>query len=244
VRRLAGGMLRRLPGGKAVLALRRRLIGRLELRRQRVGPLRLRRGIFSPRREYKRILRQRERVREDPTFSPGGWASHQPVLLELLENRTDARVLELGMGYASTPIVLELSRSSVSIETDETWFARFSRFASASHEVVLLSDYTESEWRTPYLEQQWDLAFVDNSPNSTRQSNLMKLADNVRFIVCHDTEECFKPVSNHRYRWDFSSFRHVWTYTHFKTYTTVVSNVEPIALEHLPGIFGQPPDRP
>ncbi len=222
----------------------RRVLASLErgVRRQTMGPLRLRRQVFSPRREFKRIVRRCERVAADPAFELGPWESHQPVLLGLLGQLEDARVLELGMGYASTPIVLALSASSVSIETDDPWFARFSRFATDRHEFELLTDYTHSEWHTPHLDGEWDLAFVDNSPYSTRQSNLLKLADTARFVVCHDTEECFKPAGSD-YRWDFSSFAYVWTYTRFDNYTTVVSNVEPIPLEHLPGISGQPPGR-
>lgn len=214
-----------------------------ELRRQLMGPLRLRRQIFSPRREFKRIVRRCEQARRDPSFELGVWESHQPVLLALLGGLPRARVLELGMGYASTPIVLALSGSSVSIEIDEAWFARFSRFARPGHDLVLLADYTASEWHTPYLEQQWDVALVDNSPYSTRQSNLLALSHRARFIVCHDTEECFKPAGSD-YRWDFSSFRYVWTYARFDSYTTVVSNVEPITLDLHPGIAGQPPGRP
>jgi hypothetical protein len=209
-----------------------------EVRRQTMGPLRLRRQIFSPRREYRRIVRRVARVNDDPTFALDTWESHQPVLLELLKDRP-RRVLELGMGYASTPIVLELAGSSVSMETDPAWFGRFSRFARDDHALVLLTDYTPTEWRSPYLDEEWDVVFVDNSPYSTRQSNLLKLADKARFIVCHDTEECFKPAGSD-YRWDFSSFRYVWTYSRFDNYTTVVSNVEPIPLQHLAGIDGQP----
>ncbi|MGH2933081.1 MAG: hypothetical protein ACRDL2_01000 [Gaiellaceae bacterium] len=213
-----------------------------EVRRQMMGPLRLRRQVFSPRREFKRIARRCARVGADPTFELGLWESHKPVLVGLLQQLRDPRVLELGMGYASTPVVLALSRSSVSIETDEPWFARFSRFASERHEFVLLTDYTQWEWCAPYLDEQWDVVFLDNAPYSTRQSNLVKLADKARFIVCHDTEECFKPAGSD-YRWDFSSFEHVWTFTRFDNYTTVVSNAEPIPLEHLPGIAGRPPRR-
>lgn len=214
---------------------------RNEVRRQLMGPLRLRRQIFSPKREYRRIVRQVARVDADPAFELDTWESHQPVLLGLLRERP-ARVLELGMGYSSTPIVLALSASSVSMETDPAWFARFSRFASDDHAFELLTDYTATEWHSPFLEQEWDVVFVDNSPYSTRQTNLMQVADKARFVVCHDTEECFKPAGS-SYGWDFSSFRYVWTYTRFDNYTTVVSNVEPIPLQHLTGIEGRPPGR-
>lgn len=204
-----------------------------------MGPLRLRRQVFSPRREFRRIERRVARVRSDPAFILEAWESHQPVLVSLLRELPDARVLELGMGYGSTPIVLALAGSSVSIETDPAWFARFRRFETARNRLVLLDDYSESEWRAAELEEQWDVVFVDNGPYSTRQSNLSKVANHARFIVCHDTEECYKPAGSD-YRWDFSSFEHVWTYTNFDTFTTVVSNVEPIPLQGLPGIAGQP----
>jgi hypothetical protein len=210
-----------------------------EFRRQTMGPVRLRRQVFSPTREYRRIVKRRDRVLADPSFELETWESHQPVLLELLERNPAARVLELGMGYASTPIVLALAGESVSLETDADWFARFARFDRPSHRLQLWTDYDEHEWRCPYLKQQWDVAFIDNSPYGTRQTNLLQLADNSRFIVCHDTEECFKP-SGSDYRWDFSSFEHVWTYTRFENYTTVVSRTEPIPLEWLGGIAGQP----
>lgn len=207
------------------------------------GPLRLRRQVFSPRREFRRIARRRRRVLADPSFALDVWESHQPVLFELLELNPGTRVLELGVGYGSTPIVLQLSGTSVSLETDADWYGRFARFDTPAHRILRWHDYDRDEWRCPYLEEDWDVAFVDNSPYSTRQSNLLKLADRARFIVCHDTEECFKPAGSD-YRWDFSSFRHVWTYTRFDNYTTVVSNVEPIPLQRLAGFAGQPPRRP
>lgn len=162
------------------------------------------------------------------------------MLLELLEQLPRARVLELGTGYGSTPIVLRRSGSSVSLETDRTWFNRLARYADEHHQIVLWSKYSEKEWTCPYLHEEWDIAFVDNSPASTRQSNLSKLAATARFVVCHDTQECFGPSAS-RYGWDFTGFRHVWTYTRFETYTTVASDFDEIPIDSLPGIPGQPP---
>src|SRR6185312_10326907 len=95
-----------------------------ELRRQATGPVRLRRRFFRPGREFRRIARRHERVLQDPTFSLLTWESHQPVLIELLRRHPGARMLELGVGYSSTPIVLQLSGSSVSLETDADWLER------------------------------------------------------------------------------------------------------------------------
>lgn len=196
-------------------------------------PLRLRRPLFSPARECRHIVARQSRVLAG-AVEVSDWETHEPVLVELLTRVRGARVLELGTGFGSTPLVLGLSGSSVSLETDEAWYRRFARFDSATHRIALWRDVSEFSWDCPYLEEEWDVALVDNAPAHSRQSNLEKLAARSRFVVCHDTQEVFRP-SPSDYRWDFSGFRFVWTYTQFATYTTVVSNVEGIPLQHLPG---------
>ena len=205
-------------------------------------PLRLRTPLFSPERELARILERSNRVASDSTFELESFESHQPVLLALLDAVPQARMLELGTGYGSTPIVLGRSARSLSLETDPRWYARFEHFGSSVHRLEMLDDFDELRWRSPYFSEQWDVAFVDNSPGTTRQSNLAALAATARFIVCHDTQECFRPSASN-FKWDFSSFRYVWTYTRFDTYTTVVSNIEPIPVDSLEGVAGQPPRR-
>jgi hypothetical protein len=230
--------------GSGVPGLRYRFgTARLQIEQSlRSRPPRLREPFFSPERELARILERSRRAELVPDFELLDYETHQPVLLALLEQLPRPRVLELGSGYGSTPILLSRSGSSLSLETDPTWYRRFRRYASDEHGIRLWSDFDDREWRCRYLGERWDVALVDNSPASTRQSNLLKLANGSRFIVCHDTQECFGPAAAN-YGWDFSLFRHVWTYTRFGAYTTVVSNFEPIPLTHLPGIAGQPPQR-
>lgn len=215
-------------------------VGRGVLRRYRRRlPLRLTRPLFAPARELARIERRHRRALADQSFELEGLESHQPVLLELLARVPNARVLELGTGFGSTPIVLHRSARSVSLETDQGWLRRFARFGSDDHRILLWRDFSATEWNCAYLAEEWDVALVDNHPGHTRQSNLVKLAGTTRFVVCHDTEECFKP-SAADYRWDFTGFRFVWTFTRFPTYTTVVSDMEPIPLAHLGGVTGVP----
>jgi hypothetical protein len=151
-------------------------------------------------------------------------------------------VLELGVGYASTPIVLALAASSVSLDVAPDWLRRFERFATPDHQFDLVVSFNDDEWHCSCLDEEWDVAFIDNSPAWSRQSNLLKLAHRAGFIVCHDTEECFVAAGS-SYGWDFSTFTHVWTYDRFNSYTTVVSNAYTIPLQDLGGIDGQPPHR-
>ncbi len=198
----------------------------------RARPLRLQPPFFSPGRECRRILSRHERLVSTGGDSLFAWQTHQPVLVELLRIIGAPRVLELGIGYASTPLVLGLSASSVSLETTPRWHARFARFADEDHRILIV----EPDWRTPFLDEEWDVVFVDNSPAEMRQPLVERLARRARFLICHDTEELFKP-SAANYGWDFGQFPHVWTYTQFPTYTTVVSMIEPIPLaDRLEGI--------
>ena len=208
----------------------------------RERPPRLREPFFSPERELSRIVERCRRAEADPGFALQAFESHQPVLLALLEAVPNARTLELGTGYGSTPIILARSGKSLSLETDPSWYRRFRRYGSTAHLFELCGDFDDIEWHCPHLHEPWDVALVDNSPGTTRQSNAMKLAASTRFIVCHDTQECFGPAASN-FGWDFSSFRYVWTYTRFETYTTVVSNHDPIPLRSLPGIDGPPDGR-
>lgn len=205
-------------------------------------PLRLRRPLFSPKRECRRIVARQPRLVAGNGGEVSDWETHEPVLVELLKLKPAARVLELGTGFGSTPVVLGLSGSSVSLETSEAWYRRFARFDSVDHRVSLWRDVSEFAWECPYLDEEWDIAFVDNAPAHSRQSNLEKLSAHTRFVVCHDTQEVFRP-SPSDYRWDFSAFRFVWTYTQFGTYTTVVSNIGDIPLDHLPGTRTVPSSR-
>jgi len=206
----------------------------------RFRPPRLREPLFSPERELARIAERRRRVDADPSFELLDYETHQPVLLDLLEHLPDARMIELGTGYASTPIVLGRTGASLSLETEPVWYRRFRRYASDAHRLELVRDFDEREWQSDHLRAEWDVALVDNSPGTSRQRNLLALGERTRFVVCHDTQECFRPAAS-RFGWDFSSFGHVFTYTRFATYTTVVSNHEPIPLGHLPGVLGPPP---
>jgi hypothetical protein len=215
---------------------------RLAVLREARRPLRLRQPFFSPARECRRIVARQATVVAGGGASLSDWETHEPIVVELLTRNRSARVLELGIGYGSTPLVLHLSGSSVSLETDDDWFRRFARYDRQDHRIVRWRDYSDADWDCPYLAHEWDVALIDNAPAHSRQSNLQKLADRSRFIVCHDTQESFVQ-SPSDYRWDFSGFEYVWTYTQFDTYTTVVSNREPIPLEHLEGV-AEPRGRP
>jgi hypothetical protein len=209
-----------------------------------IPPLRFRRPpqrSETPEKLYQQIEHAINDRRLDAPVQPG-YESHQPVLIELLRRLPGARVLELGVGFGSTPIVFALSGWSLSLETDRVWFSRIADWSTADHRIELWRARGKLGWDCAYLDEPWDVAFIDNAPGTSRQGNLMRLATCARFIVCHDTEECFVPALSD-YRWDFTSFPHSWTFTGSATYTTVVSMTEQIPFTLEPGISCSPGPR-
>lgn len=156
-----------------------------------------------------------------------GYASHQPVIVTLLERLGgNARVLELGCGYGSSPIVVGLSSYSEHYETDAQWLEKVREFECENHSFHLVKNHEKFQWNdTEPFEKLWDVAFIDNAIGESRQSNLLKLKDKCRFIICHDTEEFYKPAAS-AYGWDFSMFKYHFVFKNYNTYTTVVSNFE------------------
>lgn len=168
-----------------------------------------------------------------------GFASHQPILVELLKRIEKPKVIELGIGYGSTPIITELSHYSEHYETDNDWLDKFISYQNENHKFFKVSNvgkldglemYNIFEWKDNYIfEKEWDIAFIDNAPGESRQTNLLKLANKCKFIICHDTEELYK-LSAGNYQWDFSNFKYQYVFDKYNVYTTVVSNFEDFKL--------------
>jgi hypothetical protein len=158
-----------------------------------------------------------------------GFSSHRPVLEKILRQINNPKVIELGIGFGSTPLIVELSEYSEHYDTEQDWINKFTHLFSENHIFNKINNYSKFEWNEDIFQKNWDVAFIDNAPGESRQSNLIKLKDKSKFIICHDTEELYKEAASD-YRWDFSNFKYHYVYTEYNTYTTIVSNFENIIL--------------
>ena len=156
-----------------------------------------------------------------------GYASHQPILMKLLNSFDKPKVLELGVGYGSTPLIVDNAFYSEHYETDLDWFNKIKdEFKGKKNLFYLVQNHTKFEWLDEQVfEKDWDIVLIDNASGESRQSNLLKLKDKAKFIICHDTEEVYKSSASD-YKWDFSSFKYSYVFDKYNTYTTVVSNYQ------------------
>ena len=98
-------------------------------------------------------------------MDPAG--THLPVLRHMV-GITTGPVLEMGMGYNSTPILHELcpNRLLVSLDSEAEWVEKFAGFRSATHKIK-----TEPNWddTTQYLKSVlWDVILIDHHPCERR----------------------------------------------------------------------------
>lgn len=145
--------------------------------------------------------------------------SHLPVLIALFQDTTGP-VLELGMGFCSTPFLhwgcFPTKRRLVSYENSVHYYDFARAWEADFHEVHCIED-----WDKVDLTEPWSLAFVDHQPNPHRVEELKRLT-HAEFVVIHDTENS----SNGHY--GFNEIRHLfryrWKYTDTFPYTSIWSN--------------------
>lgn len=115
------------------------------------------------------------------------YQSHLPALLACVAS-SSGPVLELGVGYFSTPhlhaLCGALGRLLVSVEPDEVWRAEFvARFGSTTNHAF------SGQWINP-SKVHWGVAFIDHSPGGANRAAAFKtLIEVTDFVVMHDAQK-------------------------------------------------------
>jgi hypothetical protein len=128
-------------------------------------------------------------------MDPAG--THLPILKHIVE-LTTGPVLEMGMGYNSTPILHEMckERLLVSLDSQTEWVEKFADFRSYQHKIQTISSWDDT---ARYLQTiYWDVVFIDHWPCERRIIDMRLLMHNTRFMVVHDTE----PRAAHVYNYE------------------------------------------
>jgi hypothetical protein len=162
-----------------------------------------------------------------PTLDSPAWGTHIPVLIKAIE-MTNGPVLELGLGYSSTPLLHALcfymDRKLVSYDYNEGYICRFRRFRTDGHEIHLVSDWDDLDIE----HNQWSVVLVDHSPDERRHIEAIRLRNNSEFVILHDSEE----VQNDHYHYDrvYPYYKYKYEYDKPKTHATVLSNFKEFKL--------------
>lgn len=145
-------------------------------------------------------------------------ASHLIHLIDWVK-KTTGPVVELGMGFGSTPILHELCRDRqlVSYENQIRFYNDFRKFASPWHEIKFIE-----KWEMAEVDQHWGLAFLDSWPGSSRAELLSRMRNHADYILIHDTEK--KHDRYYHMKDTIRSFKYRATYKAWEPYTSIVSD--------------------
>ena len=114
------------------------------------------------------------------------WGSHLVPLMACV-TATRGAVLEVGVGYWSTPLLhaycAAAGRTLISIDEDKSWIERFKEYHIGRH-VVEHANY--GEYLCTMAEKQFSVVFLDGSPGHTRADQAMLFRESANLIVIHD----------------------------------------------------------
>lgn len=155
------------------------------------------------------------------------YGSHQPVLIHMLNTVTQGDVLELGIGYHSTPIMSLIcekqGRQLLSIETDEHWAGILGSYNRNGHEIKHIN--SDEMINDPLFDKKYSIAFIDVAEASHRQVFIQKVKAD--YIIIHDTDSAVNGIKD-AYNYDFSMFKHVHHFVSCTPMTSVLSNLDTI----------------
>lgn len=140
---------------------------------------------------------------------------------------TDGPVLEMGMGFNSTPLLHWLcgdtKRRLISYENNPDYFNALRKFRSRNHLLCLVDD-----WDKINIAKPWDVAFIDHSPAERRVVDIRRVANLAKLVIVHDTEK----TQEYKYHYSeiYPLFKYHFQYTKHLPHTSVLSNFKQFKL--------------
>ena len=145
--------------------------------------------------------------------------SYLPVLTTLV-SMTSGPILELGVGFCSTPylhwVCYPKKRRLVSYENNPEYYVYAESWKDDFHEIHCIKD-----WASIDISEPWSIAFVDHSPGERRAEETKRLL-HADYVIAHDTEN----RSDRRYHFNsiLNLFKYRFKYTSAYPYTSIFSN--------------------
>ncbi len=152
----------------------------------------------------------------------GNYGTHLPALMKAME-KTSGDVLELGMGVFSTPYlhykcILD-NRQLVSYENFPNWAKFFTDYGyeTFGHLIYVVEKYADAS-----IDKPWDVVLIDQTPDSSRVEEIIRLKDKAKYIIIHDSNGNKDKTYHYSTIYPLFKYRTIWDKD--KNHTTVLSN--------------------
>jgi len=149
--------------------------------------------------------------------------SYLPVLSTLIP-KTYGPVLELGVGFCSTPYLhwacYPTKRRLVSYEHNPEYYRYANSWEDDFHHIHCIDD-----WDKVDLSEPWSVAFVDHAPSRRRGIECEKLL-HAEYVVVHDSEN--SQATKYGLHRVYRKFKYRYKYTNAFPFTSVWSNIHDV----------------
>jgi len=134
----------------------------------------------------------------------------------------DKPVLELGVGWNSTPLLHWLCKEKgiqiTSVESEKDWLNKFLMYMEDGHNFI----YNKFDKPLDF-EGEMGLVLIDHRPARKRRSSAKYFADKAEFVLLHDSELADNPA--YKYTGVYGNFKYRYEYKGVgKPYTMILSN--------------------
>lgn len=139
------------------------------------------------------------------------YGSHLPCLIKAME-KTTGNVLELGTGIFSTPYLryqcFLSGRKLVSYENFESWYRFMLKYwnPNDNHEINFIDEYKNAP-----IDKDWDIVLIDQTPDSSRTEEIIRLKDKAKYIIIHDANKSNDRVTHYSKIYPLFKYRTDWT---------------------------------
>lgn len=152
------------------------------------------------------------------------YGTHLPCLIKAVE-KTNGDILELGTGIFSTPYLHYISilnnRKLVSVENYKEWadfLFKYNYDKHPNHDILVVDNYSDAQ-----IDKEWDIVLIDQTPDSSRTEEAIRLKDKAKYIILHDTNPSNDKVTHYSRIYPLFKYKSVWTGD--SNSATVVSNL-------------------
>ncbi len=139
------------------------------------------------------------------------YGTHLPCLIKAME-KTKGDVLELGIGVFSTPYLhykcILQKRKLVSYENYKPWYEFFAGrygYNYGTHEINFVEKYSDAP-----IDKKWDVVLIDQTPDSSRHEQAIRLAKLAKYVIIHDSGKKFEKMYRYDEVYPHFKYKSVW----------------------------------
>lgn len=153
------------------------------------------------------------------------YASHFPVLLQVLRCLMPSSILEIGAGFYSTPLLESWTYARGGehyiLETDSAWAKSISSLFG-----IKITNFCGGQLPIE-VNRNWDMAFIDCAVERTRAGYALALRENARIIILHDSNPDWDAA--YKYSAIIPQWKHHRQFAACYPHTLLLSNTDDVS---------------